>query len=89
MLETPRVRSIYLEIQVTPIVGGAVEASPKSWPARGTTQARHHVLSEALPQPIRGFLGGVGCGTVMLKPLAVQGFRIVLQLALEGPLKFP
>ena len=35
-----------------------------------------------------GFLDGVGCGTVMLKPLAVQGFRIVLQLALEGPLKF-
>ena len=43
----------------------------------------------ALPQPIRGFLGGMGCGTVMLKPLVVQGFRIVLQLALEGPLKFP
>ena len=35
------------------------------------------------------FLDGVGCGTVMLKPLAVQGFRIVIQLALEGPLKFP
>ena len=35
-----------------------------------------------------GFLGGVGCGTVMLKPLAVQGFRIVLQLALECPPKF-
>ena len=25
----------------------------------------------------------------MFKPLAVQVFRIVLQLALEGPLKFP
>ena len=46
-------------------------------------------LSEALPQPIRSFFDGVGCGTVMLKPLAVEGFRIVLQLPLEGPLKFP
>ena len=51
-------------------------------------KSSHHALSEALPQPIWGFLGGVGCGTVMLKPLAVQGFRIVLQLALECPPKF-
>ena len=29
-----------------------------------------------------------GCGTVMLKPLALEGFRIVLQLPLDGPLKF-
>ena len=26
----------YLELQGTPIAGGAVEASPRSWPARGT-----------------------------------------------------
>ena len=44
---------------------------------------------ERSPQPIRSFLDSVGCGTVMLKPLAVEGFRIVLQLPLEGPLKFP
>ena len=36
-----------------------------------------------------GFLDGVGCGTVMLKLLVVEGFQIILRLALEGPLNFP
>ena len=34
------------------------------------------------------FLGCVGCGTIMLNPLAVQGFRIIIQLAHKGPPKF-
>ena len=77
-----------VELQVTPIAGGAVESSPRSWSARGTAQELTSCALRSPPATNRGFLGDVGCGTVMLKPLAVQGFRVVLQLALECPPKF-
>ena len=35
-----------------------------------------------------GFLGGMGCDTVLLEPLMLECFRIVVQPALEGPPKF-
>ena len=88
VLDAPGVGPVNFRLEVTPqeeVRWGQVRGA--GWPG-ARLKPRDQTLSEALPQPIPGVLGGVGRSTILLKPLVLESFRVGLQLALEGPPEF-
>ena len=62
-------------------------SSPGNWVVRGTPQTLTSRALQGAAVANPGFLGRCGLDTVLLEPRALEGFRVVLLLCLQGPPK--